>query len=187
MERAAIVTLQKVGWTGRDIAQVIKCSENTVSLWVNRWRDQHSVADAERSGRPRLIDEDTSQAIDDDSCEHKTAEPKDIRRELQLPVSARAIRRELHSIGLFSHVQREEHELTERHSAPSRVRQSVPQLDGRPMGASSSATSVTSISAITVAYTCSVPSEHHTTRSICMRPRSCTARCRFGAASAQRG
>src|SRR5680860_78521 len=56
VERAAIVTLHGVGWTGHDIAHVIKCSEDTVSLWVNRWREEHSVADAERSGRPRCTD-----------------------------------------------------------------------------------------------------------------------------------
>ena len=30
VERAAIITLHKVGWAGHDIADVIKCSENTV-------------------------------------------------------------------------------------------------------------------------------------------------------------
>ncbi len=34
VERAAIVTLHQLGWTGQDIAHTLKCSENTVSLWV---------------------------------------------------------------------------------------------------------------------------------------------------------
>ena len=59
VERAAIVTLHKVGWIGCDIAQAIHCNKDTVSLWVNRWRDEHSVADAERSGRPRCATDDT--------------------------------------------------------------------------------------------------------------------------------
>jgi IS30 family transposase len=33
VERAAIVTLHQVEWTGRDIARELRCSENTVSLW----------------------------------------------------------------------------------------------------------------------------------------------------------
>ncbi len=50
VERAAIVTLHQVGWTGRDIAQKLQCSENTVSLWLKRWEETHSLEDAERSG-----------------------------------------------------------------------------------------------------------------------------------------
>jgi transposase len=113
IQRAAIVTLHAEGYTRNEIAEKLHCSPHAVTRWVHRWNQTHSLEDAERSGRPRLIDEGTSQAIDDYSCEHKTAEPKDIRRELQLPVSARAIRRELNSVGLLSHVQRYEHELTE--------------------------------------------------------------------------
>jgi len=53
VERAAIVTLHQVGWTGRDIARELRCSENTVSLWWNRWQQTRSLEDSERSGRPR--------------------------------------------------------------------------------------------------------------------------------------
>ena len=63
VERAAIVTLHQLGWTGQDIAQTLKCSENTVSLWVARWRDERSVGDAERSGRPRCTSADTDESI----------------------------------------------------------------------------------------------------------------------------
>jgi transposase len=47
------------------------------------------------------------------SGEHHTAEPKDIKRELLLPVSPRTIRRELNDAGLFSHIQSTEHAFTE--------------------------------------------------------------------------
>lgn len=67
----------------------------------------------ERSGRPHLLDEDESQSIIEFSGEHHTAEPKDIKRELQLPVSARTIRRELNSAGLFSHIQQTEYDFSE--------------------------------------------------------------------------
>lgn len=63
VERSAIITLHKVGWTGREIADALKCSENTVSMWVNRWDETHSVHDSGRSGRPRCTDEDTDQDI----------------------------------------------------------------------------------------------------------------------------
>jgi transposase len=114
VERAAIVTLHKVGWTGRDIAQAIKCSENTVSLWVQRWRDDHSVADAERSGRPRCTAEETDEKIEEMAEEKKFVVPKDIRRCLQLECCARTVRRRLDEVNLFGRVAREKDDYDER-------------------------------------------------------------------------
>jgi len=113
VERAAIVTLHKVGWTGRDIAQSIKCSENTVSLWVNRWEDEHSIKDSDRSGRPRCTTDDTDQHIELLSNTTPTLTPKDIKRELQLPVSPHTISRRLDETGLYGRVQETEHALGE--------------------------------------------------------------------------
>jgi transposase len=110
VERAAIVTLDTLGWLHKDIAQALKCSENTVSLWVNRWHDEHSLADGDRSGRPRCTHDDTDQDIMVYSDEHVNDLPKDIGRELELDCSARTIRRRLNEIGLHSCIQRTEHE-----------------------------------------------------------------------------
>ena len=113
VERTAIVTLHKIGWKGQDIAQAIHCSEQTVSLWVNRWRDEHSVSDAERSGQPRC----TTDAQDDEiarlSDQTPTLTPKDIQREMQLPVSSHTISRRLDEVGLFGRVQETEPDLSE--------------------------------------------------------------------------
>jgi transposase len=113
IERAAIITLHQVGWTGRDIAKELHCSENTVSLWLNHWRETNSLSDSNRSGRPQLLDEPTSNSIIEYSHEHHTAEPKDIKRELQLDVSPRTIRRELNAAGLISHIQQTEYDFSE--------------------------------------------------------------------------
>jgi len=113
VERAAIVTLHKVGWIGCDIAQAIHCNKDTVSLWVNRWRDEHSVADAERSGRPRCTTDDTDQEIGLLADKEPTNTPKDISRELQLPVSPHTVSRRLDEIGLYGRVQETEHDLSE--------------------------------------------------------------------------
>jgi len=113
VERAAIITLDKVGWQHKDIAHTLKCSENTVSLWVTRWRDEHSVSDAERSGRPRCTTDDTDQNIGLLADKDPSNTPKDIKRQLQLPVSPHTISRRLDEIGLWGCVQQEEHELTE--------------------------------------------------------------------------
>lgn len=113
MERSAIITLDKVGWLHKDIAQALHCSENSVSLWVNRWREEHCVADHERSGRPRCTTDDTDQDIMLYSNSHHKALPSDIRREMELPASARTVRRRLCEIDLHTFVQRREHTFTE--------------------------------------------------------------------------
>lgn len=113
VERAAIVTLHQLGWIGQDIAQELQCSENTVSLWLNHWNDSRSLCDTDRSGRPHLLDEHTSHSILEYSQAHHTAEPKDIKRELQLPISARTIRRDLNAAGLLSHIQQTEYDFSE--------------------------------------------------------------------------
>lgn len=110
VERSAITTLHKIGWTGRDIAQVIKCSENTVSMWVNRWEDTHSVHDSDRSGRPRCTTDDTDQDIMLYSNTHHTAVPSAIRRELELDASYRTVRRRLSEIDLHTYVKQYESE-----------------------------------------------------------------------------
>jgi len=53
VERAAIITLHNVGWLGKDIAQELHCNEHTISRWIRRWNDTHTLDDADRSGRPR--------------------------------------------------------------------------------------------------------------------------------------
>lgn len=110
VERAAIVTLHGVGWTGQDIAQELHCSENTVSLWLTRWQETRSLEDSERSGRPRCTTDDTDQDIMLHSDAHVMDSPRDIVRELELPVDRRTVRRRLNEIDLHNCVQRAEHE-----------------------------------------------------------------------------
>ena len=108
VERAAIVTLHGVGWTGRAIAQELHCSENTVSLWLQRWTDTRSLADAERSGRPRLTTPEQDDSIVDYSDRHETASTRDIVNALDLDVDRRTGR--LNEAELYSCVQRAEHD-----------------------------------------------------------------------------
>ena len=113
VERAAIVTLHGVGWTGRDIAQELHCDEHAVTRWLHRWQESRSLEDSERSGRPRCTADDIDQDIGLLSNQEPTSTPKDIRREMQLPVSPHSISRRLDEIGLMGRVQEAEHELTE--------------------------------------------------------------------------
>lgn len=82
-------------------------------MWIRRWEEDHSIIDADRSGRPHLLDEEESHSILAYTRENYTAEPKDIKRELELPVSARTIRRDLNAAGLFSHIQQSEYDFSE--------------------------------------------------------------------------
>jgi len=110
VERAAIITLHKIGWTDRDIADTIKCSEQTVSLWVKRWKEEHSVEDHDRSGRSRCATDETDQDIMLYSNEHHNAVPTAIRRELELGVSSHTVRRRLSEIDLHTYIQQYEGE-----------------------------------------------------------------------------
>jgi len=107
LEREAIVTLHKLGWLHKEIAAKVPCSEKTVSLWVRRWEEEHSLDDKGRSGRPRCTDEDTDARMQEMAEEKKFVTPRDIRRELQLACSGRTVRRRLDEVDLFGRVARE--------------------------------------------------------------------------------
>jgi transposase len=114
IQRGSIVTLHKIGWLHKDIAPKIPCSEKTVSLWVQRWQEEHSVADNERGGRPRCTDEEADVAMEEFADEKKFVTPRDIRRELQLHCSVRTVRRRLDEVNLFGRVAREADSYDER-------------------------------------------------------------------------
>jgi transposase len=110
VERAAIVTLHNTGWTGRAIAQELRCDEHAVTRWVHRWEETRSLDDGERSGRPRCTTDDVDQDIMLHADAHVNDNPKDIARALDLDVSAKTVRRRLNEIDLHGYVQRAEHE-----------------------------------------------------------------------------
>lgn len=104
------MTLHGVGWTGRDIAQLVHCDEHAVARWVHRWQETRSLADAERSGRPRCTTAEQDQDVMLHSDAHELDSTRDIKRELGLDVSRRTIRRRLNEVGLHGCVRRAEHE-----------------------------------------------------------------------------
>src|SRR5690349_20664881 len=110
-----IITLHNVGWTGRDIAREIRCSENTVSLWWSRWKETRSLEDSERSGHPRCTTDATDQLIGLHTWEHDDQPARVVLRELGLRVNWRTVRRRMNEIDLRSHVKHFEEELTDEH------------------------------------------------------------------------
>lgn len=115
VQRAAIVTLDAIGHSRSEIAREIPCNLNTVGHWLRSWEQHRSLDDAERSGRPRCTTGDTDQRIEEFAEEKVVTTPKDIVRELSLPVSARTVRRRLDEVGLFGCVQQVEHAFNEFH------------------------------------------------------------------------
>ena len=61
VERARIVLLSAAGHSGRDIAEMVGCSEPTVVKWRRAFAERGvaGLEDAPRSGRPREIDAET--------------------------------------------------------------------------------------------------------------------------------
>lgn len=104
--RAAVVTLAAEGHGRNEIASMLPCSRPTVTQWTHRWRDERSLQDAERSGRPRCTDDATDEAIADFAEEKKFVTPKQIAAELALPVSDDTVRRRLDEAGLHGRVAR---------------------------------------------------------------------------------
>ena len=109
VQRAAIVTLDKIGHTRSEIAHEIPCSLNTVGHWLQSWADHRSLDDADRSGRPRCTSDDTDDAIEAMAEVKKFTVPRDIKKELQLECSARTVRRRLDEVGLHGRVARAEY------------------------------------------------------------------------------
>ena len=108
-ERAAILTMHKLGMSRSEIAHRVPCSETSVSRWTTRWEDAHSLADSVRSGRPRCTSEQTDQAIQDSAEDKVNTTPRLVKSDLSLDCSARTIRRRLDEVGLFGRVRQEEH------------------------------------------------------------------------------
>jgi transposase len=111
-ERVAIVTLWKIGKNREEIAQMIPCNLNTIGHWIRRWQHDHSVEDNEGRGRKPKEPDATPAIIVAAEQEPKTT-PKQLKRELQLDVSARTIRRRLDEAGLFGRVARSEYPFTD--------------------------------------------------------------------------
>jgi len=114
IERAAIVTLSKLHMDQSHIAELLPCHRHTVGHWEKVWRDTHSVEERQGRGRKRKGEEYTDAIVDAAKSDPHRSTPKQLRRQLQLPLSARTIRRRLNEHGLFGCVTRHEYPFTDR-------------------------------------------------------------------------
>ena len=85
MERAAIVTMDKLGFSQEDIARWIGHDRRTVDLWISHFEQNGSVEDLPKSGRPRESTAEDDEQIVALAEREKFITPKRIRSELELP------------------------------------------------------------------------------------------------------
>jgi transposase len=114
-QRWAIINLHKDGQKRATIASKITCNIKTVNHWISHYKQNGSVEDKRRSGRKRKTDENTDVNIIASAVEKKFTTPKMIKREQQLAVCTRTIRRRLNEAGLYGHVARKEYPFTDDH------------------------------------------------------------------------
>ena len=105
-QRAAIITMWKEGADRSTIAARIPCSLRTVGEWVRGWQRAHSLEDKERPAQSENPDWEMIDSIVALVEERKFITPKEIVAELQLPISARTVRRRLDEAGLHGRVAR---------------------------------------------------------------------------------
>lgn len=82
-------------------------------LWIERWEQERSVKDKERSGRPRCTAEEEDERIISLAEERKFITPKQIKNELKVDISAKTVRRRLDEVDLHGRVAKKEYVLEE--------------------------------------------------------------------------
>jgi transposase len=111
-QRWMIVSLHKDGQNNDTIAAKVLCHVQSVQRWIEHYNTTQSVQDNRRSGRKRKLTAEDSSAIITSATNQPRTTPKVLRRELQLSVSARTIRRTLDSAGLPGRVAQVQHPFT---------------------------------------------------------------------------
>ena len=114
VQRSACVVLKREGHSTAETAKMLAVSKPTVRHWNGHYEKHLDVQDDSRSGRPRETDEATDINIAVVArVEPHQSTPKQVKRKLDLDVSARTVRRRLDEAGLHGRVEREEHVLDE--------------------------------------------------------------------------
>ena len=113
VERAAAVTLRKLGQTQVEAGEQLACSRQAVARWEHTYQATASVHDTERSGRPRLTSELEDVALVAASTVQPFDTPHRLKRKLEMDVSAHTIDRRLKEAELNGRVAIHNKELSE--------------------------------------------------------------------------
>jgi hypothetical protein len=96
----------------REIAEKIPCDLHTVGHWTRQWEREQSLEEKEGRGRKRKADEYTDAIVNAAKADPHHSTPRQLIRQLRLPLSHDTVRRRLDEHGLFGRVSREEHPFT---------------------------------------------------------------------------
>jgi transposase len=100
VERAAAITLRKLGMTQSAAAELIPCTRQTVSHWEHTYSETGNVHEAARSGRPHLTSELEDTALVMASTVDHYDTPRRLKRKFEVDVSPRTLDRRLIEAGL---------------------------------------------------------------------------------------
>src|SRR5271167_1238840 len=89
IQRSSIVALHSLGFSIPQVAEFTHCTATTIQHWVDHFVQHGNLADEPRSGRPPVTAPDVDQSIVSMAEEICFVTPKEIRSQLQVPVSAR--------------------------------------------------------------------------------------------------
>ena len=114
-QRGRIIGKRERGVTTRDIAVSVGVSTRTVQRWILRWREEGTLANRPRRGRPRI----TTRHQDDQIIAASTDDPMKtsvtITQELHLPCTSQTTRQRLREHGIRCHVPAVKEEFQEWH------------------------------------------------------------------------
>jgi transposase len=117
-KRAAIITMNKLGYTKQDICDAIACSLPTVNHWIKHYDQHFNIGDQNRNGRPRILTKEVEQNIVEAASQvfegtKGKITPREIKHQLGLFVSSRTVRRRLNENGLYDGIAASENDYTE--------------------------------------------------------------------------
>lgn len=113
IERAAAVTLTRIGETQKEAAQWLGCTRQTVSHWQHTFVETGEVKDAPRSGRPRETTELEDVALVAAAVADPELTPPVLKQEVQPDVSPHTISRRLDEAILFGRVEQRKRDYTD--------------------------------------------------------------------------
>jgi transposase len=113
VERAAAVTLRRLGQTQAEAAEHLGCTRQTVAHWECRYENTGQVCDTERNGKPRKTTELEDSIIVMASTIQHFDTPRQLKRKLELNVSPRTVDRRLIEADLPGRVAQHEKEFSD--------------------------------------------------------------------------
>jgi transposase len=113
IERAAAVTLTRIGETQQQTAERIGCTRQTVSHWQHTFVETGEVKDAVRSGRPRQTSELEDETIVVSAVVDPHLTPRAVKQEVQTDASPHTVSRRLDEAVLFGRVAQRKRKFTD--------------------------------------------------------------------------